>query len=59
METQKHLDNTDLYKCPRCNEKELVFSKYPETGVYCQVCGEWVNPKPDRDKYDWYFDSIE
>jgi len=53
------LDQTDLYKCPKCGEKELAFSQYPTTDTYCQICGEFVDAKPDRENYDWYFESLE
>lgn len=51
------IDQYDLYRCPKCKEKELVHSQGRSTW-YCQVCGEYVEPEEDRDNYDWYFDLL-
>jgi len=54
MET---IDQTDLYECPDCGEKELAFSQYTE-GTYCQICGKYVEAKPDMENHGSYFESL-
>lgn len=55
--SKDYIDDTDLYYCPNCGGKELVFLEKDEP--YCQVCGAYVEPEEDHENHQEYFESLE